>query len=79
MTQEMQFKTIVAQYCQVKPEDMKNDMKFREDLGFSSLDFMSFLGELEDTFDIELEEEDVLQVFTIAEALELLERLQKEA
>ena len=79
MTQEMQFKTIVAQYCEVKPEDMKNDMRFREDLGFSSLDFMSFLGELEDTFDVELEEEEVLQVLTIAEALEMMEKLQQEA
>lgn len=38
MTQEMQFKKIIAQYCDVKPEEMTNDMKFREDLGFSSLD-----------------------------------------
>ena len=75
MTQEMQFKTIVAQYCKVKPEDMANDMRFREDLGFSSLDFMSFLGELEDTFDIELEEEDALKVLTVGQALEMLERL----
>ncbi|MDO4336644.1 MAG: acyl carrier protein [Eubacteriales bacterium] len=75
MTQEMQFKTIVAQYCQVKPEEMKDEMRFREDLGFSSLDFMSFLGELEDTFDVELEEQDALQVLTIGEALALLERL----
>lgn len=78
MTQEMEFKTIIAQYCKVKPEEMANDMKFREDLGFSSLDFMSFLGELEDTFDVELEEEDALQVHTIAEALELLEKLLQE-
>lgn len=76
MDKEMQFKTIVAQYCDVKPEDMKNEMRFREDLGFSSLDFMSFLGELEDTFDVELEEEEVLKVLTIEEALELLEELQ---
>ena len=69
---------IVAQYCDVTPEEMNNDMRFREDLGFSSLDFMSFLGELEDTFDIELEEEDALQVHTIAEALELMEKLQQE-
>lgn len=75
LTKEMQFKEIVAQYCDVEPKDMENDMRFREDLGFSSLDFMSFLGELEDTFDVELEEEDALQVLTIAEALELLERL----
>ena len=51
-------------------------MRFREDLGFSSLDFMSFLGELEDTFDVELEEESVLKIFTIGEALELLNRLE---
>ncbi|HBI60132.1 MAG TPA: acyl carrier protein [Lachnospiraceae bacterium] len=76
MTQEMQFKTIVAQYCEVKPEEMKDDMRFREDLGFSSLDFMSFLGELEDTFDVELEEEDALKVLTVGEALKLLEDLQ---
>ncbi len=79
MTQEMEFKTIVAQYCKVKPEEMDNDMRFREDLGFTSLDFMSFLGELEDTFDIELEEEDALKVLTIADALDLLEELQQEA
>ena len=73
MTQEMQFKTIVAQYCKVKPEEMTNEMRFREDLGFSSLDLMSFLGELEDTFDVELEEEDAVKVLTIGEALKLLE------
>ena len=78
MTQEMQFKTIIAQYCEVKPEEMTDDMRFREDLGFSSLDFMSFLGELEDTFDVELEEENALQVFTVGEALELLETLQQQ-
>lgn len=77
MTQEMQFKTIVAQYCDVKPEEITDEMRFREDLGFSSLDFMSFLGELEDTFDVELEEENVLHVFTIGEALALLETLQQ--
>ena len=46
MNQEMEFKNIVAQYSKVVPEEMNNEMRFREDLGFSSLDFMSFLGEL---------------------------------
>ena len=56
MNQEMEFKNIVSQYSKVKPEEMTGKMRFREDLGFTSLDFMSFLGEREDTFDIELEE-----------------------
>ena len=45
MSQEIEFKNIVAQYSKVKPEEMTGEMRFREDLGFTSLDFMSFLGE----------------------------------
>lgn len=76
MSQKMEFKNIVAQYSKVAPEEMTNEMRFREDLGFSSLDFMSFLGELEDTFDIELEENEVMKIVTLGEALQLLENLQ---
>ena len=76
MSQEMEFKNIVAQYSKGAPEEMTNEMRFREDLGFSSLDFMSFLGELEDTFDIELEENEVMKIVTLGEALQLLENLQ---
>ena len=78
MNQEMEFKNIVAQYSKVAPEEMNNEMRFREDLGFSSLDFMSFLGELEDTFDLELDESEVLKITTLGEALNLLEELQTE-
>ena len=74
MDKVMQFKNIVAQYCNVKAEDMKYDMRFREDLGLSSLDFMSFLGELEDTFDVELDPEEMQQnVHTISDAIKMLE------
>ena len=76
MNQEMKFKNIVAQYSNVAPTEITNNMRFREDLGFSSLDFMSFLGELEDTFDIELEESEVMKIVTIGEALELLDNFQ---
>ena len=76
MNKEAELKRIVAQYCEVSPDDMNDGMKFREDLGFSSLDFMSFLGELEDTFDVELDEESVLKVFTIGQALDLLNEME---
>ena len=36
---------------------------------------MSFLGELEDTFDLELDESEVLKITTLGEALNLLEEL----
>ena len=70
------FKEIIAQYCQVEAEDMREDMRFREDLGFSSLDFMSFLGEIEDDFDVELEEERLIDINTIGEAMNMINSLQ---
>ena len=66
MNQEMEFKNIVAQYSKVASEEMNNEMRFREDLGFSSLD----------TFDLELDESEVLKITTLGEALNLLEELQ---
>lgn len=72
---EKAFKELVAQYCDVNPEDMTPELRFREDLNFSSLDFMTFLGDLEDTFDIEVDEKDVLKIFTLGEAIDYLNRV----
>ncbi len=75
MSRELKFKKLVAQYCDVTPEQMKGALRFREDLGFSSLDFMSFLGELEDEFDVELEQDKAVSIHTVDEALSLLDEL----
>ncbi len=77
MVKERKFKEIISQYCQVQPENITNSSRFREDLGFSSLDFMSFLGELEDEFDIELEEDKIVNIRTIEEALSLINALKE--
>ena len=70
-----EFKLIVAQYSKVSARDMTEDMTFREDLGLTSLDFMTFLGELEDTFDIELDLDSAVHISTLGEAFEMLEEL----
>ncbi len=71
---EKEFLEIVAKYCDKKADELSPDLKFRDDLGFDSLGFMTFLGDLEDTFDIELEEEEALKITTIGEALEYLDK-----
>ena len=65
-----QFIELVSQYCDLEPEEITMDMKFREDLGFNSLNFMTFLGDIEDNFDIEVDEEKVLELSTVEDALE---------
>lgn len=46
-----------------------------EDLGFTSFDFMSMLGEVEDVFDVEIVEEEAADIRTVKEALDYLEKL----
>lgn len=75
MEQKTEFLEIVGKYCDKSAEEITPEMKFRDDLGFSSLTFMTFLGDLEDTFDIELEESEALKITTIGEALDYLETL----
>ena len=79
MKNEKKFKEFLAQYCDIKPNDMKNDMRFIEDLGLSSFDFMSLLGDLEDSFDLELSSDNLGDIATIGQALELIEDARKSA
>lgn len=46
-----------------------------EDLGFSSFDFMSMLGELEEELELEIEVEEAANIRTVQEAVEYLERI----
>ena len=79
MKNEKKFKEFLAQYCTVKPQDMTDDMRFLEDLGLSSFDFMSLLGDLEDNFDVELDPENIGNVTTIGQALALIGDSRKRA
>ncbi len=69
-----QLAEIITDYVEVKKEDIKPESRFMEDLGFSSFDFMSMLGEVEDTFDMEIEEEKAAGIRTVQEAVDYLEQ-----
>lgn len=69
-----QLAEIITNYVEVKKEDIRPESRFMEDLGFSSFDFMSMLGEVEDTFDMEIEEEKAAGIRTVQEAVDYLEQ-----
>ena len=73
-----QLKEIICQYVEVDPEAITEDARFVEDLGFNSYDFMSMVGELEEIYDIEVEEREVVGIRTVGEAIEYIEKLQNE-
>ena len=69
---------IICNYVEVEPENIRPESRFMEDLGFTSFDFMSMLGEVEDEFDVEVEQSEVMNIRTVGEAVDYLEKLSAE-
>ena len=70
-----QLKDIIVNYVEVKKEYIKPESRFIEDLGFTSCNFMSMLGEIEDVMDVEIDQEQVVDIRTVQEAVDYLEKL----
>lgn len=71
-----QLVEIISNYVEVDAASITMDSRFVEDLGFTSFDFMTMLGELEDEFDVEIDQKEVANVRTVGEAIAYLEQLQ---
>ncbi|MDE6055722.1 MAG: acyl carrier protein [Lachnospiraceae bacterium] len=65
----------ITNYVEVKKEDIRPESRFMEDLGFSSFDFMSMLGEVEEELDIEINPEEAANIRTVQEAADYLEKI----
>ena len=66
---------IITNYVEVDRADIKPESRFMEDLGFTSFDFMSMLGEIEDELDVEIVQEEAADIRTVQEAVDYLEKL----
>ncbi len=66
---------LITNYVEVKKENIKPESRFMEDLGFSSFDFMSMLGEIEDELDVEVNPEEAANIRTVQEAVAYLEKI----
>lgn len=69
------LREIITQYVEIDADDITEDKRLIEDLGFNSYDFMSLLGELEEEFDVTIDESDVMDIHTVGEVIEYLENL----
>ena len=73
---EQKFKESAERYCTLKADEITNDMNLRNDLGLSSLDLMTLLGDIEDELDIEFEfgedESKLAGIVTVEDAINLM-------
>lgn len=68
---------IIVNYVEVDRSDIKPESRFMEDLGFTSFDFMSMLGEIEDELEVEIVQEEAADIRTVQEAVDYLEKISK--
>lgn len=71
-----ELKEMICEYVDVKPEKITAESRFMEDLGFNSYDFMSLVGEVEDKYDVEVEEREVVKIRTVNDAIAYIQSLQ---
>ena len=71
-TVEQQVKKIVAEQLGVKEEEVTNDASFVDDLGADSLDTVELVMAFEESFDIEIPDEDAEKIRTVADAVDYI-------
>lgn len=71
----MEFEKVcksIAEVLNVDPAEIRPDTTFLEDLGADSLDIYQIIMKIEEEFEIRINEKDVENIRTVAEAMELI-------
>ncbi len=77
MAVEERVKQIISEQLGVKPEEIKPESHFIEDLGADSLDTVELVMALEEEFGIEIPDEDAEKLTTVGEAIKYIEEKAK--
>ncbi|EKY22236.1 acyl carrier protein [Clostridium celatum] len=70
------LRELLSEYVEVAREDITVESKLVEDLGLNSYEFMTLVGDLEEEFDVEVNEREVAKVNTIGDIIEYITALQ---
>ena len=66
---------IIAEVLNVDASEVMPGTTFTEDLGADSLDLHQIILGLEDAFDIEIPQEEAEKIVTVADAIDLIQRV----
>ena len=69
---EQQVKKVVAEQLSINEADIKNESAFIADLGADSLDTVELVMALEDTFGIEIPDDQQEKIMTVQDAIDFI-------
>jgi len=66
-------KAVITEQLGVKPEEVREQAKFVDDLGADSLDTVELVMALEEEYGVEIPDEDAEKLTTVGEAIKYIE------
>lgn len=72
-----QIKKVLVEAINVDEEEIKPEAKLNEDLGIDSLAAVELALELENEFDIRIEDEELAKLVTVQDVMDIIEKKQK--
>lgn len=70
----LKLQSILARQFSIPRDNIQPEARFKEELGADSRDFFEILAVFEETFKININSEDAVQIFTINDAFRYIEK-----
>lgn len=74
---EEEVRKIIVNQLDINEEDVTPDASFTDDLGADSLDLVELVMAMEESFDIDIPDEDAEHITTVQKALDYIEQLSR--
>lgn len=71
------IRSIIGNFVDIKPEDITLETNIKNELGLTSLELVNLVVEMENTFHIEIPDEEIMKIETIQDAIKIIEKHQK--
>ncbi|MBR1453420.1 MAG: acyl carrier protein [Lachnospiraceae bacterium] len=63
------IKEIIAKHAKLNVDDIKDDLDFKKDLHLDSIDLFQIIMEVEEKFNIKVDDNELLNIHTVKDAL----------
>ncbi len=65
---------VICRYVDINPNMLSADTNIRSELGLNSLELINIAVAIEDEFDVEIPDREVMNIETLADAVKIIEK-----
>ena len=67
---------VICRYVDIDPEKLNENTNIRSELGLNSLELVNIAVAIEDEFEVEIPDREVMNIETLADAVRIIEKYQ---